>query len=84
MKQVERFKYLGTTLSRDGSLREELEESLKKANQTMEILKLVWNNNNFSVLKKIKVYTTMLRNILVYGHESWYSTVTSGKIFFFQ
>ena len=46
------------------------------------MLKSVWNNNNFSVLKKIKVYTTMLRNILVYGHESWYSTVTSDKIFF--
>ena len=70
MKQVERFKYLGTTLSRDGSLREELEESLKKANQTMEILKLVWNNNNFSVHMKIKIYKAMVRTVLIHGHKS--------------
>ena len=70
MKQVERFKYLGTTLSRDSSLREELEESLKKANQTMEILKLVWNNNNFSVHMKIKIYKAMVRTVLIHGHKS--------------
>ena len=52
VKQVERFKYLGTILSRDGSLREEFEESLRKANQAMEILKSVWNDN-FSVHTKI-------------------------------
>ena len=70
VKQVERFKYLGTILSRDGSLREELEESLKKANQTMEILKLVWNNNNFSVHMKIKIYKAMVRTVLIHGHKS--------------
>ena len=47
----------------------------------MGMLKTVWNNNNFSVHTKIKIYKTMVRTILIYGHESWYSTVTSDKKF---
>ena len=39
-------------------LKVELEERLKKANQAMGMLKTVWNNNNFSVHTKIKIYKT--------------------------
>ena len=41
VKQVEKFKYLGTILSSNGSLREEFEERLKKANQEMGMLKMI-------------------------------------------
>ena len=44
-------------------LKVELEERLKKANQAMGMLKTVWNNNNFSVHTKIKIYKTMVRTI---------------------
>ena len=81
VKQVEKFKYLGTLLSMDGSLKVEFEARLRKANQAIGMLKTVWNNNNFSVHTKIKIYKTMLRTIFIYGHESWYSTVTSDKKF---
>ena len=47
----------------------------------MGMLKNVWNNNNFSVHTKIIIYKTIVRTILIYGHESWYSTVTSDKKF---
>ena len=63
VKQVEKFKYLGTLLSMDGSLKVEFEERLRKANQAMGMLKTVWNNNNFSVHTKIKIYKTMVRTI---------------------
>ena len=61
VKQVETFKYLGTLLSMDGSLKVELEERLRKANQAMCMLKTVWNNNKFSVHTKIRIYKTMVR-----------------------
>ena len=73
MKQVETFKYLGTLLSMDGSLKVELEERLRKANQAMCMLKTVWNK--FSVHTKIRIYKTMVRTFLIYGHESWYSSL---------
>ena len=39
VKQVEKFKYLGTLLPMDGSLKVEFEERLRKANQAMGMLK---------------------------------------------
>ena len=81
IKQVEKFKYLGTYLSKDGSLKLEFEERLKRANQAMGMLKNVWCNGNFSVHTKIRIYKVMVRSILIYGHESWYSTVTTDKKF---
>ena len=78
MKQVE--KYIGSILSKDRSLKEEFDERLRKANQAMGMLKAVWNNNNFSIHTKIKIYKTIVRTILN-GHESWYSTITSDKNF---
>ena len=83
VRQVESFKYLGTYLSKDGTLQREFDERLRKANQAMGMLKSVWNNANFSVhtKSKLKVYKTMVRTILVYGRESWNSTVKSDNAF---
>ena len=77
IKQVDKFRYLGTYLAKDGSLKLEFEERLKRAHQAMGMLKNIWNNRNFSVHTKIRIYKVMVRSILIYGHESWYSTVTT-------
>ncbi len=71
VRQEEKFKYLGTIIYRDGSLRKEFEERLKKANQAVGMLKVIWNSNNFSIHRKIKIYKITVRPILIYGHESW-------------
>ena len=52
-----------------------------KANQAMGMLKVVWNNNNFSMHSEIRIYTVMVRSILFYGHESWCSTVATDNKF---
>ena len=81
VKQVDRFKYLGTILAKDGSLNLEYDERIRKANQAMGMLKTMWCSKNLSIHTKIKIYKTMVRPILLYGHESWYSTVTTDKRF---
>ena len=65
VKQVEKFKYLGTLLSMDGWLKVDFEERLMKANEAMDM----WKNNNFSVHTKIRIYKTMVRTFFIYGHE---------------
>ena len=66
MKQVEKYKYLGTLLSIDGSLKVEFDERLRKANQAMGMLKTVWNNNNFSVHTKIRIFKTLVRTFFLF------------------
>ena len=74
----------GTYLARDGSLKLEFEERLKRAHQAVGMLKNIWNHSNFSVHTKIKIYKVMVSSILIYRHESWYSTVmTDNKLFAF-
>ena len=51
---VEKFKYLGTILSRDGSLNEEFEERLRRANQAVGMLRTVWDSNNFRYIQRSK------------------------------
>ena len=43
----------------------------------MGMLKNIWNNSSFSMHTKIKFYKVMVRSILIYGHESSYSIVTT-------
>ena len=68
-----------------GSLKFEFEERLKRAHQAKGMLKNIWNNSNFSVPTKIKIYKVMVRSISIYWHESYYSTVnTDNKLLAFE
>ena len=48
INQSEKFKYLGTYLAKDGSLKLEFEEMLEYAHQVMGILQNIWDDSNFS------------------------------------
>ena len=69
------FKYLGTIITSNGSLVMEFKERIKKAEHAMGMLKAVWSSNLISVHSKIKIYISLVRSILTYGHQSWYITV---------
>ena len=75
------FKYLGTIITSNGSLITEFKERIKKAEQAMGMLKTVWRSNQLSVHSKIKIYISLVRSILIYGHQSWYSTITTNAKF---
>ena len=49
------FKYLGTILSNTGSLEEEFEMRLNRGNQTMGMLKNIWNSKRLSTNVKLKL-----------------------------
>ena len=78
---TESFKYLGTIITSNGSLVTEFKERIKKAEQAMGMLKTVWRSNQISIHSKIKIYISLVRSILTYGHQSWYSTVTTDAKF---
>ena len=54
IKQVDRFKYLCTYLARDGSLKLEFEERLKRAHKAVAMLKIFGNIVTFQYILKSK------------------------------
>ncbi|TWW63251.1 Sodium/hydrogen exchanger 9B2 [Takifugu flavidus] len=72
LKVVEQFKYLGSTISCDGSLDKEIAQRISKASQSLGRLRTrVINNKNIKLETKIKVYKAVVLTSLLYGCETW-------------
>ena len=85
LPNVNSFRYLGTIVESKGSLSLEFADRLKRANQAMGMMRAVWQSGNLSIHTKVRLYKTLVRSILMYGCESWYSTITSdSKILAFE
>ena len=51
----------------------------------MGMLRTVWKSNRLTIHSKIKIYISLVRSILIYGHQSWYSTsITDAKFLAFE
>jgi len=70
-ERVEEFKYLGTTLTYQYSIQEEIKSRLKSGNSCYYP---VQNLLFFSLLSKnlkIKIYRTIILPVVLYGCETW-------------
>ena len=68
---VEHFKCLGTTLTNQNSIQEEIKSRLKSVNDCYHS---VWNILSSSLLSKnlkIKIYRTIILPVVLYGCETW-------------
>ena len=75
MKQVEKFKYLRVTFTRDGSQDEELDTRIGKASAVMRALHYsVVMKRELSKKVKLSIFKAVFVPILTYGHESWVMT----------
>ena len=69
---VDTFVYLGSTLSRDGSLDSEINVRIQKASVAFGNLeKRVWSDRGISTKTKINVYQTCVVTTLLYSSETW-------------
>nr|KAG5695709.1 hypothetical protein BaRGS_022386 [Batillaria attramentaria] len=74
LSNVESFKYLGSTISCDGSLDKEIDARISKASQALGRLRnRVLNQHNIRQSTKLKVYNAVVLPSLLYGCESWTS-----------
>ena len=67
---MENFKYLGVTLTQDGSSKEEIKRRLAAATAAMTRLAKIWKSR-MSVPIKIKLYRSLVLSIATYGCEAW-------------
>jgi len=70
LEQVKQFKYLGSTLTTDGSSTVEIRKRISAATAAMTRLQTVWKSS-ISFKTKFHLYKTLVLSILLYGCESW-------------
>ena len=69
---VDRFPYLGSHLSSNASIDDEVQYRLRCANSAFgKLRKRVFNNHDLRIGTKIRVYETIVLPTLLYGSETW-------------
>ena len=72
LKVADNFKYLGSVISNDGSLDNEIASRINKANQALGRLRYrLLNHHNVTLDTKLKVYRAVVLSSLLYDCEAW-------------
>jgi hypothetical protein len=73
--RVEEFKYLGTTLTNQNSIQEEIKGRLKLGNACYYSVQSLLSSSLLSKNLKIKIYRTIILPVVLYGCETWLLTL---------
>ncbi|BHF76265.1 hypothetical protein SprV_0501936300 [Sparganum proliferum] len=72
LQVVENFPYLGSTLSRNTLIDDEVANRISKASQAFgRLLCTVWNRHGLQLSTKLKMYKAVILPTLLYGAETW-------------
>jgi hypothetical protein len=72
---VEEFKYLGTTLTHQNSIQEEVKCRLKLGNACYHSVQNLVSSSLLSKDFKINIYRTIILPVILYGCETWLLTL---------
>jgi len=75
IERAEEFKYLGTTLTDQNSIQEEIKSRLKLGNACYHSVQNLLSSRLLSKKLKIKIYRTIILPVVVYGCETWSLTL---------
>jgi len=70
-ERVEEFKYLGTTLTNQNSIVEEIKNTLRSGNACYQSVQNLLSSRLLSKNLKIKICRTIILPIVLYGCETW-------------
>jgi len=74
-ERVEEFKYLGTTLTNQNSITEEIKSILRSGNACYHSVQNLLSSRFVSKNLKIKIYRTIILPVVLYGCETWSLTL---------
>ena len=74
-ERVEEFKYLGTTLTNQNSILEEIKSRLRSVNACYHLVQNLLSSRLLSKNLKIKIYRTIILPAVLYGCETWALTL---------
>ena len=73
--RVKEFNYLGTTLTSQNSMAEEIKSRLKSGNACYHSVQNLLSSRLLSKNLKIKIYRTVISPVVLYGCETWSLTL---------
>ena len=74
-ERVEEFKYLGTTLTSQNSIAEEIKSRFKSGNASYHSVQNLLSSRLLSKSFKIKIYRTVILPVVLYESETWSLTL---------
>ena len=74
-ERLEEFKYLGTTLTNQNSIPEEIKSRLRSENTCYHSVQNLLSSRLLSKKLKIKIYRTIILPVVLYGCETWSLTL---------
>jgi len=77
---VEVFKYLGTTLTHQDSIPEEIKSRLRLGNACYHLVQNILSSRLLSKNLKFKVYRTIILAVVFYGCETWSLTLRETEV----
>ena len=77
IKEVDRFVYLGSVVSKDGGADEDIKCRINKARHAFNTLRPIWRSTALSLHNKIRIFNTNVKSVLLYGSETWRVTKTN-------
>ena len=67
LEEVNAFKYLGATMTKDGRSTVEIKTRIAIATSTMTKLDKIWKNKYISFPTKLRLYKALVLSTLLYG-----------------
>ena len=69
--QVEKFVYLGGTITQSGKCTEDIKNRIGKALGAVQNLQKIWTAKDIRCTTKLELYKVLILSILMYGSETW-------------
>ena len=71
LEEVESFQYLGSIINKTGGTDEDIMARIGKARQVFAMLKPVWRTSSLSRKTKLRIFSSNVKSVLLYGAETW-------------
>ncbi|KAK7097424.1 hypothetical protein V1264_004408 [Littorina saxatilis] len=75
LQEVDNFTYLGSVVDKQGGTDVDVRVRIGKARAAFLQLKNVWASADLSINTKLRIFNTTVKSVLLYGAETWRTTV---------
>ena len=74
VEEVPKFTYLGSAISNQGDIADDLSSRLGKANSVFRRLDRIWKSRQITLKSKVMLYTSLVLSVALYASETWKMT----------